>query len=361
MTNDKGEKQKKDCVNLYVKKLAFCFFLFQNTSTLIVGRFLNSNKKRVLLAIPTFLDPEVPGQKLYGPIAQIIERNNFDEVILLGLQCWRLNAFLTEQFIQEKFPKIRIRWHILPIKNIADYNEVFYNIKPVLDSYEMWLKMECREPVFLLPPAFCDRLLDCWLLLTTALNMKTRICQIEPHYSMEGVYLQNSEDQNLDWVEENTVEFKDAWIEEKKAVVLSKKQLAFIRDIFQENKSFCLYLADKGLNRILVNTLSEYVRYQGTKYLNIECDAIPEEIINSILWGYRKTIEDEKVIQRKGLLTRLQNGWITLSQCDRLPSSTREALSDFALDCGSHCLVGISGDPKSCIPNVPMYTFPCGL
>ena len=319
----------------------------------------DSTKKRVLFAIPTTLDPEMSGHSSgYGPIMQIIDKNNFDEVVLLGLQCWRLNLFLTEQIIHTKFPKINVRRHILPIKNVTDYNEIFYNLKPVLDSYDMWLKLECEEPVFLLPPSFFDRLLDCWLLLTTSLNIKARICQVEPHYSVEGSYLQNSEDQNLDWLEENPVEFKDVALEKVKesTVGLTSLQIDFVRDLCKTNKSFCVYLKDRDLNESLLNTIFNNTRDLGLKHLNVDCQALPEEITQSILWGYRKAIEGS-TIKRKGLLNRLSNGWVTLSQCDRLSSTIRESLSVFALKEEPH-VIGISFCADKIIPNIPVYEIP---
>lgn len=320
---------------------------------------IDCTKKRVLLAIPTLLDPETPGHSSgYGPIMQIVEKNNFDEVILLGLQCWRLNLFLTEQAIHTKFPKINVKRHILSIKNITDYNEIFYNLKPVLDSYDMWLKLECEDPVFLLPPSYFDRLLDCWLLLTTSLNIKSRICQIEPHYSVEGLYLKNSEDQNLDWLEENPIEFKDVSLEKSRgfSVVFTPLQVTFVRNLFQSNKSFCFYLKNKALSGPLLNTIFNNVRELGVKHLNIQCQALPEEIMQPILWGYSKSIEDA-TIQRKGLLSRLSDGWITLSQCDRLPLSIRESLSVFASKKELH-LIGVSFQADKVIPNIPIYEIP---
>ena len=121
------------------------------------------SKKNVLLAIPSYQDPEILGYtRELGPVLKLLQEHDFDEVILLGLQKWKLNAFLTERSIQANFPNIAVKKHILPINNIGNYKDVFYPLKQTLSQYEYYLKTECEEPFVLLPPSVCECLLDSW-------------------------------------------------------------------------------------------------------------------------------------------------------------------------------------------------------
>ena len=81
----------------------------------------------MLLAIPTFQDPCISGkQDKEGPILRALQSGDFDEVILFGLQVWRLNTFLSEQFIVKNYPEITVKRHVLPIQDLACYKNIFY-------------------------------------------------------------------------------------------------------------------------------------------------------------------------------------------------------------------------------------------
>lgn len=289
-----------------------------------------SNKKNVLLAIPSFLDPEIFQQKgKEGPILQIIRENNFDEVILFGLQAWRLNAFLTEQAINTNFPKVKVVRHILNINNIFSYKEVFYELKSFLINCEKTLRNICEEPVVLLPPSACGCLLDCWLLLTTSLNINVRIFQVEPHYSSEGIYLQNGEEQNLDWLSDNEMKFYDFASDKhryEEEPCLSESQAFALSNWCKNEKNFCLYGLKEEICLSIQKYLSNYARQHNKNCLCINCSEIPEEILYSVLCGYKKSIENGKTFERRGLFSKIKSGWIILSDFQKLSANIQENL-----------------------------------
>ena len=291
---------------------------------------MQNSKKNVLLAIPSFLDSEMSQQKgKFGPILKMLQENNFDEVILFGLQAWRLNAFLTEQAINTNFPKIKVVKHLLNIKNIFSYKEVFYELKRILMDFEKTLSDECDEPVVLLPPSACGCLLDCWLLLTTSLKVNVRICQIEPHYSSEGIYLQNGEEQNLDWLSDNEMKFYDFICDkpcnqEQKA--LTEAQIFALKNWCQNEKAFGLYGLGEGICLSIQKYVSNYARAHNKNCLFINCSEIPEEILQSVLCGYKKTIEHNKTFERKGLFSKIKSGWIILSDFQKLSEAIQQNL-----------------------------------
>ena len=291
---------------------------------------MRNKKKNVLLAIPSFLDPEMFQQKGQdGPILQMLHENDFDEVILVGLQSWRLNAFLTEQAINVNFPKVKVVKHILNINNIFSYKEVFYELKKFLIDCEKTLSNICEEPVILLPPSACGCLLDCWLLLTTSLSINVRICQIEPHYSSEGIYLQNGEEQNLDWLSDNEMKFYDFVCDKpynQEQNPLTEAQIFALKNWCQNEKIFCLQGLTEEASLSIQKYLSNYARRHNKNCLCINCLEIPEEILQSVLCGYKKTIEHNKTFERKGLFSKIKSGWIILSDFQKLSVNIQQYL-----------------------------------
>lgn len=306
------------------------------------------NRKSVLLAIPSFLDPEIFQQKgKEGPILQIIRENNFDEVFLFGLQTWRLNAFLTEQAINTNFPKVKVIKRILNINNIFSYKEVFYELKNFLIDCGKNLSNGCDEPVVLLPPSACGCLLDCWLLLTTSLNINVRICQVEPHYSSEGIYLKNGEEQNLDWLSDNEMTFYDFVSDRpcyKGSPCLSEPQIFALKRWCQSEKNFCLYGLKEGVFLSIQKYLSNYAREHSKNCLCINCSEIPKEILHSVLCGYRKTIEKDKTFERKGLFSKIKSGWIILSDFQTLSSTIQQNLQQIVQNENDLHVIGITAN-----------------
>ena len=290
---------------------------------------ISRKKKRVLLAIPSFQDPEVCGkERELGPILRLLEKECFDEVILFGLQVWKLSAFLTENAIRLRWPKISIKKYLLPVKNVSVYKDVFYGLREKLADCEGYLKSECEEPMVLLPPSVCDCLLDSWLLLVTSMNIKVRLCQVESHYSMDGIYSQAPEEQNLDWLAENVSEFRDPVAERtpKKAVcLLCPEQTAFLDALCAQRRSFCLKL-DNQYNSSLGHYFAQYARQRSSQYAQINCSEIPQEVLDPILWGYTSVMDGGRVIKRRGLMQRVKKGWVTLLGYDMLPKETQRKL-----------------------------------
>mgnify|MGYP004655282485 FL=1 len=318
-------------------------------------------KKRVLLAIPSFLDPELFQKKgKIGPILQMIHEHDFDEVILVGLQVWRLNAFLTEQAINTHFPKIKVTRYILNINNIGSYKEVFYELKNLLTNCENQLQGICDEPVVLLPPSVCDCLLDCWLLLTTSLNINVRICQVEPHYSSEGVYLQNTEDQNLDWLFENDMEFRD--FNRRKTLsqeisCLTQPQLSSLQALCLNKKAFCLQGLDSEMNLSIQRHFAKTARQNNQNYLFIDCSEIPEEIMHAVLCGYKKSIDTNKTIERKGLFSKIKSGWLVLSDFEKLSLEIQQYLKQISHNEKDLHVIGIENKSSQTSPVFPSFPF----
>lgn len=317
-------------------------------------------KRNILLAIPSFLDPEIPGhQGSVGPILQLLHDDIFNEVILFELPAWRMNAFLTEQAIHTQFPNITIRRSLLSVDNLFVYKDVFSQLKAAFLDYDIYLKTHCEEPVVLLPPSSCNCLFDCWLLLTTSLDLKIRLCKIEPHYSLEGVFSKSSMEQNLDWLSDSTTEFQDVINDRRPPTpILTESQVAFLTTLFDKKENFCL-TAGKNLSaESLSQFLHRYSHLHGTHVLKLSCDFIPQEICDPVLWGYSKRIENNVNIERKGLLQRLKKGWLLLLHADELPEEAyQKIISHYRADTGCHFVNLISRAPVD--PHgVPVYTIP---
>ena len=324
---------------------------------------MGPNKRNVLLAIPSYQDPEIFGyKKESGPVLKLLQDHDFDEVILLGLQKWKLNAFLTERSIQAGFPNVAVKKHILPVNNISNYKDVFYPLKQALSQYEYYLKTECEEPFVLLPPSVCECLLDSWLLLVTSLNMKIRICQVESHYSVEGVYSQAPEEQNLDWLAECGTDLRDPISDaakNKEHWALTTTQIGFLDQLCQKNRSFFIHTEHRQYYAdALMNYFARYARNRSMHYMKIGCSELPEEILQPILWGYEQNTWDGQKLQRKGLLKKFTDGWIALENYDIFPQEIQKKVRNSTLEADKLHIVGWVDDPTKCIADIPVYALP---
>ncbi|GEM_PF-2633233 len=324
---------------------------------------MGPNKKNVLLAIPSYQDPEILGYKREsGPVLKLLQEHDFDEVILFGLQKWKLNAFLTERSIQASFPNVVVKKQILPVTNIGNYKDVFYPLKQTLSQYEYYLKTECEEPFVLLPPSVCECLLDSWLLLVTSLNMKIRICQVESHYSVEGVYSQAPEEQNLDWLAEYGTDFRDPISDvtkTKERWTLTATQIGFLDELCQKNRSFFIHTEHRTYYAdALTNYFARYARNRSTHYMKIGCSELPQEILQPVLWGYEQNTWDGQKLQRKGLLQKFTDGWVALENYDVFPLEIQEKVQHSISHMDKLHLVGWGEDPTKCIAEIPVYALP---
>ena len=307
-------------------------------------------KKKVLLAIPTFQDPYITGRKdKEGAILQVLQSGNFDEVILFGLKIWQLNAFLSEQFIVKNYPKITVKRHVLPIQDLTCYKDIFYQLKTKLAECESYLSEECEEPVFLLPSPVYDYLFNCWFLLSTSLNMKTRICQIESHYSIEG-----DSSSDIDWLNESPKEFRDSQAEPQAVYsYLSQNQLKFLEQLYNKNQNVCILASDKQLYPSIAQFFFQSARTKNLNYLNVACSEIPAEISNEILFGYQKEINNNQVLKRKGLLKKVKKGLVAIENFNALPKSMVRKIESFIakqMDCRFINIIPNATNLESSIP-----------
>lgn len=314
-----------------------------------------SLKKKVLLAIPTFQDPCISGkQDKEGPILRALQSGDFDEVILFGLQVWRLNTFLSEQFIVKNYPEITVKRHVLPIQDLACYKNIFYQLKEKLADYESYLGEVCEEPVFLLPSSVYDYLFDCWLLLSTSLNMKTRICQIESHYSIEGASFSD-----IDWLNESPKEFRDSQAEPQVSYpCLSKNQLNFLEEIYAKNQNAYVLAEDVRLHRSISQFFFQSTRAKNLNYLKIACSEIPAEISNEILFGYQKEIDSRRILKRNGLLKKLKKGLVTIEGFNALPKPMVKKVEDFISNQKDCRFVNILSDASNLESGIPCFSLP---
>lgn len=313
-------------------------------------------KKKILLAIPTFQDPHIPGRKDgFGPILQALQKGNFDEVILFGLQIWRLNTFLTEQFILKNYPNVTVKRHILPLQDLSCYKDIFYQLKTKLEEYETYLQENSEEPVFLLPASIYEYLFDCWLLLSTSLNMKTRICQIASHYALEGI-----PSNDIDWLNESPKEFRDSRSEEVQTICqyLSKNQIYFLEKIFEKHQNFCIITENSNIHQSLLQFFSRSARVNNLNYLNITCTQIPSEIANEILFGYQKQIENNKILKRKGLLKKFNKGLISLENINILSKEIKDKIQTFITHQKHSRFISICHNIKDLPSIIPYFSLP---
>lgn len=314
-----------------------------------------SLKKKVLLAIPAFQDPYIPGRKdKEGPILQALQSGNFDEVILFGLQIWRLNTFLIEQFIVKNYPEITVKRHVLPIQDLTCYKDIFYQLKTKLAEYETYLSEECEEPVFLLPSPIYDYLFDCWLLLSTSLNIKTRICQIESHYSIEG-----ASSSDIDWLNESPKEFRDSQTDPQVVYpCLSKKQLNFLEEIYAKNQNICILATDTQLYHPISQFFFQSARAKNLNYLKVTCSEIPSEISDEILFGYQKEIDNEQILKRKGLLKKFKKGLIIIENFNTLTKPMVRKIESFIAKQTDCRFINIIPDATNLESSIPCFYLP---
>lgn len=291
-------------------------------------------KEKVLLAIPSFQDPHMPNDEgKLGSLIKLLDEKSFNKVFLFGFQVWKLNAFMTEQYIKSKYSNVDVEKIILPVNNLVVYKDIFYNLKKALDERIDFLKSKNVEASFLLPPAFCDRVFDCWLLLATSLNIDAKIYQIEPHYSLEGFYPEDIYNKNLDWLDENKLELRDSITDN---TIPIKEFVPVERIINTETIDKLLSGEQHSLlmdNNIGLSAwqMAMFIKDKGNKQnrcISIKCNELPSEICDDILFGYNKSININKAIQKTGIVERFNNAVIAFEDADLLPIHIQEKLAN---------------------------------
>ena len=227
-------------------------------------------------------------------------------------------------------------------------------MKTKLAEYEAYLGEACEEPVFLLPSPIYDYLFDCWLLLSTSLNMKTRICQIESHYSIEGDSFSD-----IDWLNECPKEFQDSQAEPQVVYpYLSKNQLNFLEEIYNKHQNVCILAKDTQLYHSISQFFFQSARMKNQNYLKIACSEIPAEISNEILFGYQKEIDNQQILKRKGLLKKFKKGLIAIENFNTLPRTMVEKMESFIAKQKDCRFINIIPNTNNIRTSISCFSFP---
>jgi hypothetical protein len=294
---------------------------------------MTKSKEQMLVVIPSFHDPHLPGKPAeLGNIATLMQRETFQHVFMFGFNIWKLNVFLTEQYINQRYPHVKTSKEMMPVKNTFSYKEIFYSLKQALYTHKSVFSDKKRSVSFLLPPSFCDKLLDCWLLLLTSLNIPAKIYQIEPHYSLETTIADSLWNKNFDWLSEQNIETHEPGQLSKANKNDSGEQageLARTLEVYESSdKNLLVVGQDESTHHYVDAWLRHNVRVNGI-FLRVECDQIPTEICDEILFGYRRTIAENKIIAKKGLLCCGEGGIVHVSRFEALPVHVQSKLVDF--------------------------------
>jgi len=191
-------------------------------------------------------------------------------------------------------------------------------------------------------------------LLSTSLNMKTRICQIESHYSMEG-----ASSGDIDWLNEPSKEFRDSQSEPQVVYpCLSKNQLNFLEEVYTKNQNAYLLAEDVRLYHAISQFFFQSARAKSLNYLKIACSEIPSEISNEILFGYQKEIDDRRILKRNGLLKKFKKGLITIESFNALSKPMVQKVEDFISKQKDCHFINIISDASNLESDIPCFSLP---
>lgn len=295
----------------------------------------------VLLTFTGFHDPYFKGlvdqEEQPGPILSLLSMRSFDYIFLIDTPKTQEITEQTKNAICEIYNS---EVHLLKIDldDPTNYNDIFRGLKTHLRDI-----MESLQTAnfYVAVASGTPQMHACWVLLAASGEIPARILHIRPpHYVTKDRPLVSEID--LSSHEFPNVRFQAGPIlveEEAVDVDYARRQLDIVGDhpamkralemgaMLAPSQSAILILGETGTGKELFAKFIHKLSGRSQKaFIAVNCAAIPEELVESILFGHKKGAFTGAITDHVGKFTAANKGTLFLDELGELPPSVQAKL-----------------------------------
>ena len=289
----------------------------------------------VLLTFTGFHDPYFKGlvdqEEQPGPILSLLSTHSFDHIFLFDTPATRKVTKETKDTISKLYPNSKVQVLEMAISDPTNYHEIFRGLRGHLHKIIEDFASAC---FFVAVASGTPHMHACWVLLAASGEIPARILHVRPpHFVTKERPLVSEVD--LSTRDFPTVRFQDKLIkfEESQIDVDSVRvQLGIVGDhsamqrslemgaMLASSQAPILILGETGTGKELfaryIHTLSGRPR---EAFVAVNCAAIPEDLVESLLFGHKKGAFTGAVNDQVGKFDTADKGTLFLDELGDLP------------------------------------------
>lgn len=296
----------------------------------------------VLLTFTGFHDPFFKGlvdeEEQSGPILSLLSTRSFNQIFLFDTPSTQHVTKETRKAITKLYPGSKV--HVLEIELIdpTNYQEIFRGLRTHLDSI---IEEFVAARFFVAVASGTPQMHACWVLLAASGEIPARILHVRPsRFVTKQQPLVTEVD--LSSYEFPAVRFQDMPVAMEKGLVGSesvKAQLGIVGDhaamqhaldegaMLALSHSPVIILGETGTGKELfaryIHLLSERPK---EVFVAVNCAAIPEDLVESLLFGHKKGAFTGAINDQKGKFDIADKGTLFLDELGELPIAAQSKL-----------------------------------
>ncbi len=297
---------------------------------------------KVLLTFTGFHDPYFKGlieeEEQPGPILTLLSTQTFDHIILFDTPNTKKNTGETEKAIQELHSESVVHTLETRLEDPTNYQEIFRILRK---HFQCIAEDFASASFFVAVTSGTPQMHACWLLLTASGEVPARVLQVRPpHFVTKQRPLVTEVD--LDSKGFPVVRFEDLSlsVEESEADIDAiRMQLGIVGDhstlleslemgaMLAPSQVPILIFGETGTGKEL---FARYIHRLSDRhhkaFVAVNCAAIPEELVESLLFGHKKGAFTGAIHDQIGKFDAADTGTLFLDELGELPQSAQAKL-----------------------------------
>lgn len=292
---------------------------------------------KVLLTFTGFHDPFFKGtinnEELPGPIISLLKHKHYDLVILFDTPGTAKVTDLTRKAIEYLNKDIKVSVMQVPLKDPTSYEQILTGIRSFLPK----IIDECKDASFDISVASgTPQMHSCWLLLSASGEIPSKVVNIRPlrfvtnelplinetdlsnriFPQVRAEAVMKSTDAEVSFLDPREAQSRLGIVGDHSSVLKALETSALLA----ESQAPVLILGETGTGKeLFARYIHELSGRAENPFVAINCAAIPEDLLESILFGHKKGAFTGAMLDQVGKFDVADGGTLFLDEIGELP------------------------------------------
>jgi len=296
----------------------------------------------ILLTFTGFHDPFTPGlvkdEEQTGPILSLLAEMDFGTVYLFETPTTHEITEETRNAILERHESTGVEIHAVNLDEPTDYRGIIRGLRNFIPTIR---STHSEDRLFVAVASGTPQMHACWLMLVGAGELPAKILHVRPPRFVTRErplvseidlssdefptvrYLRTDTDDALKNQDLATLQQRVGIIGEHESMILVLEQAMQ----FAQTDASVLIYGQSGTGKELLAKLIHLGSQRSDQvFIAINCGAIPESLVESLLFGHIKGSFTGATVDRKGKFEEADGGTLFLDEIGELPLSTQVKL-----------------------------------
>lgn len=289
----------------------------------------------ILLTFTGFHDPFFKGlvdqEDQPGPILSILSAKSFNTIYLFNTQTTEEITEFTANVINEMYPVIQVIVLDTQINDPTNYREIFQGLRLHIEQI---IEKNSQAEYFIAVASGTPQMHACWLLLASSGEIPGKILHVRPpkfvtkeRTMISEIELSSSEFPTVRFQQEIPAsgenEINAEYVKAALCIIgdhPSMKRVFEMVELFAESDLPVLIYGETGTGKELIAKLIHRIsRRSGKKFVVVNCAAIPDTLVESLLFGHKKGTFTGAISDQFGKFDQANEGILFLDEIGELP------------------------------------------